>query len=84
MGIEFGLRPTVQLLDSNGDGLFNAAADKDNKTNRHTTDPGKMIKLPGGFKKVTGKETCPTADDCKPEFNAIPKPPLTINWRQLQ
>ena len=84
MGIEFGLRPTVQLLDTNGDGLFNAAVDEDNKTNRHTTDPGKAIKVNGGFNKVTGKETCTTADDCKAETSEMPKPPLTINWRQLQ
>ncbi len=84
MGIEFGLRPTVQLLDTNGDGLFNAAVDEDNKTNRHTTDPGKAIKVNGGFNKVTGKETCTNAGDCKAETNEMPKPPLTINWRQLQ
>ena len=82
VGIEFGLRPTVQLLDTNGDGQFNAAADDD--TNRHTTDPGKAMKVNGGFKKVTGKETCATADDCKAETSEMPKPPLTINWRQLQ
>ena len=84
MGIEFGLRPTVQLLDSNGDGLFNAAADQDNKTNRHTTDPGKAVKVNGGFNKLTGKETCTNAGDCKAETSELPKPPLTINWRQLQ
>ena len=84
MGIEFGLRPTAQLLDRDGNGLFEAADDKDNKTNRHTTDPGTLIKINGGFKKLTGKETCVTADDCKAETNEMPKPPLTINWRQLQ
>lgn len=82
MGIEFGKRPTVQLLDSDGDGTFDPV--EDDNTNRHTTDPGYGVKVNGGYKKVTGKETCATPDACKPETNEMPKPPLTINWRQLQ
>ena len=82
LGIEFGLRPTVQLLDADGDGLFNPAVDKDNKTNRHTTEPGKVIKTTGGFTKNPEKCTDPTT--CKSDTNEMPKPPLTINWRQLQ
>ena len=80
MGIEFGLKPTVQLLDSDGDGLFNAVKDKN--TNRHTTEPGQDIKVIGGFKK--NPEDCVDAAACKPDTNEMPKPPLTINWRQLQ
>ena len=80
-GIEFGLAPTTQLVDVNGDGLFNA---DDGGASSGTSKYGKLIKIPGGSKKITGKELCPTPADCPPEFGQLPKPPLTINWRQLQ
>lgn len=77
LGIELGLKPTVQLLDTNGDGVYNSAATADNNTNRTTASP-EELKLTGKGKQVRiGK-------DIKRETADLPKPPVNINWRQLQ
>ena len=78
MGIEQGLKPTVQLLDADGDGVFNSAANKDNSTNRTTTSP-EEISLTG-----PGKQIRIGSDGKRRIVSEPPKPASTINWRQLQ
>ena len=77
LGVEYGKRPTHQLLDVNGDGIYNSLAAQDNSTNRTTAAPeglklsarGKQIRIGGDNAEI---------------LNDLPKPPSTLNWRQLQ
>jgi len=78
MGIEQGLKPVVQLLDTNGDGIFNAAASNDNSVNRTTTSPEEIVlNAPGKKVRIGSDNKTRTVKD-------LPKPAATINWRQLQ
>ncbi len=78
MGIEQGLKPVVQLLDANGDGIFNAAASNDNSVNRTTTSPEEIVLNAPGKKVRIG------SDNKNRTVKDLPKPATTINWRQLQ
>ncbi len=78
MGIEQGLKPTVQLLDADGDGVYNSASAKDNDTNRTTTSP-EEIALRG-----VGEQLRVGSDGKTRKIAEPPAPDLTINWRQLQ
>lgn len=78
MGIEQGLKPTVQLLDTDGDAIFNSAANKDKSTNRTTTSP-EEISLNG-----PGTQFRIGSDGKRRIVKEPPKPVSTINWRQLQ
>lgn len=74
LGIEFGLKPTQQLLDTNGDGVYNTS---DNGTNRVTTSPQSIsFKNSGGKKTITpdgGYNTGKLGNMLSP-----------LNWRQFQ
>lgn len=74
MGIEFGLKPTQQLLDTNGDGIYNSS---DNGTNR-MTDSSKGISLTtrGGKFNIGNKQNSKTGK--------LSNPVSSLNWRQLQ
>ncbi|WP_298208132.1 PilC/PilY family type IV pilus protein [Acidovorax sp.] len=76
LGVQFGLKPTQQILDANGDGLYQAAAAQDNDTNRTTTSPhGISLKGKGDIIKLG----IPPA-----KTKQLAKPTSAINWRQLQ
>jgi type IV pilus assembly protein PilY1 len=78
MGIEQGLKPVVQLLDANGDGIFSTAANNDNSVNRTTTSPEEIVLNAPGKKVRIG------SDNKNRTVKDLPKPASTINWRQLQ
>lgn len=77
LGIEQGLKPTVQLLDADGDGIYNSASNKDNNTNRTTASQVEIGLQSGGNTKKIGT-------DKTREIKNLPTPSTTINWRQLQ
>ena len=77
MSIEFGAAPSVQLLDVDGDGIYDSAANKDGGLSRWDPSYGKPLKTENGFKNVDGIQN-PNST------NILPTPALTINWRQLQ
>lgn len=81
LGIEQGQKPTVQLLDADGDGVYSSASEKDNNTNRTTASPVE-IGLRSGTKQIKiGPKPKPTPGS---EINLLPTPAATVNWRQLQ
>ena len=74
MGIEFGLKPTQQLLDTNGDGFYGAA---DNETNRTTSSPKEIsLGTRGGKINIGNQQTSNTG--------RLINPVTSLNWRQLQ
>lgn len=78
LGIQQGQRPTQQLLDADGDGVYNAAAAKDNDTNRTTSDPKGLRINARGKRILIGNQGNTT------ESAHLLKPAATINWRQLR
>jgi len=89
LGVEYGLKPTQQILDANGDGLYQAAAAQDNDTNRTTSSPkgisfkgkGIVVSIGGGSGGGAGGGG---NDPGNKQTNQLAKPASTINWRQLQ
>lgn len=74
LGIEFGLKPTQQLIDTNGDGLYNSS---DNGTNRMTDSPqGISFKTGAGKVNIGNQQTSKTGK--------LSNPVSSLNWRQLQ
>lgn len=75
MGIEYGRRPSVQLLDANGDGLY---TNLDFNVNRVTSS---SVDIP-----LSGKGVQMRIDDQGNivVLNNIPSPPTVINWRQIR
>jgi type IV pilus assembly protein PilY1 len=79
LNIMDGKKPGIQVMDQNGDGLYN---NSDNGVSRMTLPPGavssvtgkKTIKLSG---KISGVET-------GIEWNRMPEQPLRPSWRQIQ
>lgn len=92
LGVQYGLKPTQQILDANGDGLYQAAAAQDNDTNRTTTSPegitlkgrGVIIKIGSGGGGGGGGVGGPGPRPGDNEGKQLPKPASTVNWRQLQ
>lgn len=79
MSIEFGAAPSVQLMDLDGDGIYDSASNKDGGANRRTVKPGIPIKL----KKTTENFDGSTSTKGT-KLNRMPKAASTVNWRQLQ
>jgi len=74
LGIEFGLKPVQQLLDTNGDGLYNSA---DSGTNRTTSSPREIsLGTRGGKINIGTQQTSNTGK--------LSNPVTSLNWRQLQ
>lgn len=74
LGIEFGLKPTQQLLDTNGDGLYNSA---DSGTNRTTSSPREIsLSTRAGKINIGTQQTTNTGK--------LINPVTSLNWRQLQ
>lgn len=78
LGIGQGLKPAAQLLDADGDGVYNGASDKDAGSNRTTAGDG----IERGFK--SGGETVLIGTDKDRKRGNLPAPPTSINWRQIQ
>lgn len=79
MNIMDGKKPGVQVMDANGDGLYNNVAGKDDGVSR--------MSLPAGAtSSVAGKKTITiTGGDGKPDDLArMPEQPMRPSWRQLQ
>ena len=82
MNIMDGKRPSVQVMDQNGDGLYNA---DDNLTSRI------KFGVAGPRMGITSKEKIkfqcadPASASCKsPEFARLPTQNLRPSWRQIQ
>jgi type IV pilus assembly protein PilY1 len=79
MNIMDGKKPSVQVMDTNGDGLYNSDASKDQGASRMTLPPG-AINIVTGKDKITI-----TGGDGKPdELARMPEQPMRPSWRQLQ
>ena len=79
MNIMDGKSPSFQVMDRNGDGLYNKGAGKDDGVAR-------MDLPPGAIGSVTGKKTIrfTGVDGKNHEFARAPEQPLRPSWRQLQ
>lgn len=79
MNIMDGKKPSVQVMDSNGDGLYNNTSDKDAGVSR-------MSLPPESINIVTGKKAITLiGSDGKPDALApMPVQPMRPSWRQLQ
>ncbi|AVO42112.1 PilC/PilY family type IV pilus protein [Simplicispira suum] len=77
MNIMDGKRPSVQVMDTNGDGLYNSGPDK---------DASRMTLPPGAVSVVAGKDKITiSGGDGKPdELARMPEQPMRPSWRQLQ
>ena len=79
MNIMDGKKPSVQIMDANGDGFYNSAAGKDDGVSRMSISQG-AISIVTGKKKITV-----TGSDGKPDDLApMPEQSLRPSWRQLQ
>lgn len=79
MNIMDGKKPGIQVMDQNGDGLYNSS---DNNTSRMTLPPG-------AISSVTGKKTITLTGkingvDKDIQLNRMPEQPLRPSWRQVQ
>ena len=72
-----GKRPSVQVMDTNGDGFYNSGPDK---------DASRMTLPPGAVSVVAGKDKITiSGGDGKPdELARMPEQPMRPSWRQLQ
>jgi type IV pilus assembly protein PilY1 len=79
MNIMDGRSPSFQVMDRNGDGLYNNVAGKDDGVSR-------MSLPPGAIGAVTGKKviTITGVDGKKNDFARAPEQALRPSWRQLQ
>jgi len=87
LNIMDGKRPSVQVMDTNGDGVYNKAAD--GETSRMTISPGatsattgkRTISIKGEIKgkDASGKEIASGTD-----WARMPEQPMRPSWRQLQ
>lgn len=81
LNIMDGKRPSVQVMDQNGDGLYNSA---DHDVSRMTTASGASL---GVTSKDKIKIYCsdPSSASCKPpELARLPTQDLRPSWRQIQ
>ena len=79
MNIMDGKKPSVQVMDANGDGFYNSAVGKDDGVSRMTTSQGSISSVTGK-KKITlnGRDGKP--DNLAP----MPEQAMRPSWRQLQ
>lgn len=75
LGIEFGNRPKQQLLDANGDGLYNSL---DENTNRATAPPIELALRGKGEQIRIG------SDGSISRIDELSRPTSTVNWRQMR
>ena len=75
LGVEFGLKPNQQLLDTSGDNLYDLVVDL--STNRMTTHP-KQITF-----RTKGERIHVSAEGVE-HTGELARPFTSINWRQLQ
>ncbi|WP_082608130.1 pilus assembly protein [Acidovorax sp. Root219] len=78
LNIMDGKRPSVQVMDTNGDGIYNKASD--GLTSRMTIDPG-------ASSATTGKKTISikgAGNNKNKELARMPEQPMRPSWRQLQ
>jgi len=79
MNIMDGKKPSVQVMDVNGDGFYNSDAGKDKGASTMTLPPG-AINIVTGKDKITIK-----GGDGKPdELARMPEQSMRPSWRQLQ
>ena len=79
MNIMDGKKPSVQVMDVNGDGFYNSDAGKDKGASTMTLPPG-AINIVTGKDKITIK-----GGDGKPdELARMPEQAMRPSWRQLQ
>lgn len=79
MNIMDGKPPTVQVMDTNGDGLYSKASDKDQGASR-------MSISSGASSNTVGKDTITHtgADGKQDKFARMPEQSMRPSWRQLQ
>ena len=76
LNIMDGRKPSVQIVDTNGDGIYNSTTDKG--TSRMTASV-KESRVSSRTKEIrTG------SDGNKDEFSKLPEQPLRPSWRQLR
>lgn len=76
LGLDAGLRPSLQLLDANGDGLYTAIADQ--QVNRVTTATSSLqLFTRHGQAQIDGRGQVAHS-------NALSAQPQVINWYQMQ
>ncbi len=75
LGIEFGNQPKQQLLDANGDGLYNTL---DENTNRVTAPPIELALRGKGEQIRIGSGGSTT------KIDELSRPTSTVNWRQMR
>lgn len=74
-----GRAPSVQVMDTNGDGLYNNTPSKDQGASRMSLPPG-AISATIGKDQITLKGVDGRAD----KLARLPEQPLRPSWRQLQ
>lgn len=96
LNIMDGKPPSVQIMDKDGDGLFNSAIGKDDGVSRMTMSIGASsnkaskdsisITLPTGATKKIHRDiiTSTGSDGRKDVFARMPEQPMRPTWRQLQ
>lgn len=79
MNIMDGKKPSVQVMDANGDGFYNNEAGKDEGVSRMTLSQG-------AISSVTGKKkiTLSASDGKTDELASMPEQLMRPSWRQLQ
>lgn len=78
LGLTQGLAPSLPLLDANGDGRYQTQGDRGaNRTSTRSTWWG--LACPQGQCQVEG-----AAPQTARTLAPLPKPPRTLQWRQLQ
>ena len=79
MNIMDGKKPSVQVMDANGDGFYNNEAGKDEGVSRMTLSQG-------AISSVTGKKkiTLSASDGKADELASMPEQLMRPSWRQLQ
>lgn len=76
-----GKRPSVQILDTNGDGKYNLTTDQG--ASRMTVMPGAQTMIKRGEKtRLTGKKLDGTDDN--EDLALMPEQSMRPSWRQLR
>ena len=76
-----GKKPTVQLMDTNGDGKYNLTTDKGASRMSVTAGAQTMIKR-GATMRLTGKKADGTNDN--EDWALMPEQSMRPSWRQMQ
>lgn len=96
LNIMDGKSPSVQIMDADGDGLFNKASGKDEGASRMTASKGASSSKEGkdtititdanGKQRIIHRDIITTtgSDGRKDIFARMPEQPMHPSWRQLQ